>query len=115
MPIQAPQPLPDKSLIGSNSLMQQVSVEWKGVQPALGYSYRFFANTMYPNPNAKLLKIDGVEPSVENIKNGSYPFTVNFYAVTNGQPQGNTKKLIDWILSPQGQKLIEKCGYTPLK
>lgn len=115
MPIQAPQPLPDKSLIGSNSLMQQVSVEWKGVQPALGYSYRFFANTMYPNPDAKLLKIDGVEPSVENIKNGSYPFTVNFYAVTNGQPQGNTKKLIDWILSPQGQKLIEKCGYTPLK
>jgi len=114
LPVVAPQPLPDKSLIGTNSLMQQVSVEWKGVQPALGYSYRFFANTMYPNPDSKLLKVNGIEPSVGNIKNGSYPFIAEFYAVTNGEPQGNTKRLIDWILSPQGQTLIEKTGYIPL-
>lgn len=114
MPVVSPQPLPDKSLAGSNSLMKQISVRYKGVQPALGYSYRYFANTMFPNPEAKMLKINGVAPSAENIANGSYPFTVNFYAVTNGKPEGNTKLLIDWILSPQGQRLIEKCGYSPL-
>jgi len=112
--IQVPQPLPDVSLIGTNSLMQQVSVEWQGVQPALGYSYRFFATTMFVNPDAKLLKIDGVEPSIENIQNGSYPFVANFYAVTNGDPEGNTRLFIDWILSPQGQKIIERTGYAPL-
>ena len=69
---------------------------------------------MYPNPDAKFLKVDGAEPSVENIRNGSYPFTVNFYAITNGAPQGNTKKLIDWLLSEQGQRLIGKTGYVPL-
>ncbi|MBP5242434.1 MAG: substrate-binding domain-containing protein, partial [Clostridia bacterium] len=115
MPVIKPQPLPDKSLVGTNSLMKQVSVHYKGVQPALGYSFRFFAETMYPNEDAKMLKVNGVYPSTENIRTGKYPFTVNFYAVTNGEPTGNTKTLIEWILSPQGQKLMEKCGYVPLK
>jgi phosphate transport system substrate-binding protein len=115
LPIQVPQPLPDASLIGTNSLMKQVAVKWHGVQPAIGYSYRFYATTMYANPDAKLLKVNGIEPSIENIQNGSYPFVGNFYAVTNGEPNGNTKLFIDWILSPQGQEIIEKSGYTPLK
>ena len=68
---------------------------------------------MYANPDAKILKVDGVEPSVENIRNGSYPFAADFYAVTNGKPEGNTKLLIDWILSPQGQEIIGKTGYVP--
>ncbi len=115
LPIQVPQPLPDESLIGTNSLMKQVSVEWQGVQPAIGYSYRYYATTMYTNPDAKLLSVNGVEPSTENIQNGSYPFVADFYAVTNGEPEGNTKLLIDWILSPQGQEIIEKTGYTPIR
>ena len=111
-PIAAPRPLPDDSLIGTNSLMQQVTVEWNGVQPALGYSYRFFATTMYPNPDAKLLGIDGVYPSEENIRNGTYPFITELYAVTDGEPSGNVKLLIDWITSGQGQQLTEKAGYV---
>lgn len=114
LPILSPQPLPDDSLIGTNSLMKQVSVKWRGVQPALGYSYRYYAAVMFANPNAKMLSIDGVKPSIENIRNGSYPFTANFYAVTNGEPSGNSKRLIDWILSQQGQDIIEKTGYTPI-
>ena len=114
LPIQAPQPLPNASLIGANSLMKQVSVEWQGVQPAIGYSYRYYATTMYANPDAKLLRVDGVEPSVENIQNGSYPFIGDFYAVTNGEPVGNSKLLIDWVLSQHGQEIIEKTGYTPI-
>ena len=114
LPIIAPQPLPDKSLIGTNSLMHQISVRYRGVQPALGYSFRFFALTMFPNSEAKLLKINGIEPNTENIRSGLYPYTMNFYAITNGEPKGNTKKLIDWLLSPEGQELIERCGYSPL-
>jgi phosphate transport system substrate-binding protein len=115
LPIQVPQPLPDASLIGTNSMMKQVSVRWQGVQPAIGYSYRYFATTMYPNPDAKLLEVNGIEPSIENIQNRSYPFTADFYAVTNGEPHGNSKLLIEWILSRQGQEIIEKTGYIPIK
>lgn len=114
MPLIAPQPLPDRSLVGTNSLMQQVTVTWKGVQPALGYSYKYYATEMYANPSAKLLSIDGIAPTQENITSGAYPFVVDFYAVTNGQPTGNVKKLIDWILSPQGQELISRTGYAPI-
>ncbi len=114
MPIQAPQPLPDASLVGSNSLMQQVSVWYNGVQPALGYSYRYFAQTMYANPDTKLLSVEGVAPTDENIRSGAYPFVADFYAVTNGRPEGDVARLIEWILSPQGQELVEKTGYAPL-
>jgi phosphate transport system substrate-binding protein len=114
LPVFKPRPLPDDSLIGTGSMMKQVSVEWHGVQPAIGYSYRYYAVTMYPNPDSKLLKINGVYPSRETIVNGSYPFASDFYAVTNGQPTGNVKQLIDWILSDEGQYLIEKTGYAPI-
>ena len=114
LPIQVPQPLPDPSLIGTNSLMNQVGLRWQGVQPAIGYSYRFFATVMYANPDVKVLSVEGVAPTIENIQNGSYPFVANFYAVTNGVPSGNTRLLIDWILSPQGQRIIEETGYVPL-
>lgn len=113
IPIQVPQPLPDKTLIGTNSLMKQISVTWQGVQPALGYSYRYYATTMYANPETKLLSVNGVSPSFDNIQNGSYPFAADFYAVTNGEPNGNAKLLIDWILT-QGQEIIEKTGYAPI-
>lgn len=113
-PVFVPQPLPDLSLVGTNSLMQQISVEWNGVQPALGYSYRYFVTQMYPNPDAKLLTIDGYAPTNENIRTKKYPYVAEVYAVTNGSPQGDVKKLIEWILSPQGQLLIEKTGYTPI-
>ena len=114
LPIQKPQPLPDASLIGSGSMMEQVSVAWNGVQPALGYSYRYYATTMYANPNSKLLAINGVYPSNETIADGSYPFADNFYAVTNGEPTDNLRLFIDWILSDQGQYLITQTGYAPL-
>ena len=67
---------------------------------------------MYPNPDAKLLGIDGVYPSEENIRNGTYPFITELYAVTDGEPSGNVKLLIDWITSGQGQQLTEKAGYV---
>lgn len=114
LPVLAPQPLPSWAIDGSNSLMQQVSV-WHGdVQPALGYSYRYFAQTMYPNQDTKLLSIDGYAPTDENIRSGGYPFIAEVYAVTNGEPEGVIAEFVDWILSPQGQYLIEQTGYAPI-
>jgi len=114
LPIQKPQPLADNSLRGNGSMTEQVSVEWQGVQPAIGYSYRYYAISMSAKERSKLLAIDGIYPSIDTIANGTYPFADNFYAVTNGEPQGNTKVLIEWILSEEVQYLVEKAGYVPL-
>ena len=114
-PVLVPQPLPSGAIDGSNSLMKQVSVTYNGVQPALGYSYRYFAQSMYPNPDTKLLSVDGHAPTDDNIMNGNYPFVAEVYAVTNGKPEGAVAELIEWILSPQGQYLVEQTGYAPIK
>jgi phosphate transport system substrate-binding protein len=114
LPIRRPQLLPNKSLLGNQSMMQQVSLWWQGRQPALGFSFRYFAATMLVNPEAKLLNINGVAPTIENIAQQKYPLTSNFYAVTRGEPKGEAKEFIAWILSTQGQEIIEKTGYVPL-
>ncbi len=113
LPLASPRPF-DRSLVGTNSLMDQISAVRKGVMPVLGYSYRFFATTMRPNPHAKLLEIDGIAPTDENIRSGAYPFTVNFYAVTRKDCSANTARFLEWILSEEGQTLVEKAGYVPL-
>ena len=60
----------------------------------------------------KLLAVNGIVPNEENIRNGTYPFTVDMFAVTAGSPNPHVRELIDWMLSPQGQELIEKTGYV---
>ena len=62
------------------------------------------------------MSIDGVAPTVENIKNGRYPITASLYAVTyEGNHNKNVEKLIDWILSEEGQEIIVKTGYVGIK
>lgn len=63
----------------------------------------------------KALKINGVEPTQENAKNGTYMVTRQLYMNTKGDPNPVTKAFIDFILSPAGTKLIQKSGYIPLQ
>ena len=65
------------------------------------------------NPDIKLLSIDGIAPTVENIKSGSYPITTPLYAVTYaGNDNENVDLFLDWILSEEGQEIIERTGYA---
>ena len=89
-------------------------VSYKNYQNAIGYSFLFFATEMVQDNQIKLLSIDGVAPTRENVANGTYPLTYEFYAVTAGTDNPNAEQFIEWILSPQGQYLVEKTGYTPV-
>ena len=90
------------------------TADYKNYKNALGYSFRFYSTEMVKNNQIKLLSIDGISPTLENIENGSYPVASHFYAVTRAERDSNTEKLVNWILGEQGQELIEKTGYTPL-
>ena len=61
------------------------------------------------------MELNGVAPTRENVANRTYPYASEFYAVTAGTETPNAEAFIEWILSEQGQELIEKTGYTPLK
>ncbi len=83
---------------------------------AIGFSFRFYVEGVVSNSGIKLLSVNGVEPSETNICNGSYPIIYQFYAVYRKDNQNeNLQKLIDFILSEEGQKIIDENGYTPIK
>lgn len=54
-------------------------------------------------------------PTNETIKNGTYPISRYLYMYLCNRPTGEIKKYIDWILSPEGQKLVVELGYFPVK
>ena len=88
------------------------TVEYRNLPNAIGYSFRFFCTKMMDS-GVKLLSIDGVAPTVENIQNGSYPQITTLYAITRkGDPNPNIRVFLDWITSKQGQELVEKSGYV---
>lgn len=62
----------------------------------------------------KLLPIDGVAPSIENIANGRYPYRRPLNLVTRGKPQGETLRFIEWLKSPAGQQAVVAEGFLPI-
>ena len=99
-----------------NDLMSgivDVVSKYKNKTSSMGFSFRYYLEGIIKNPDIKMISIDGNAPTVESIKDGSYPITTPLYAVTyKDNPNENVKKLLDWVLSPEGQEIIEKTGYV---
>jgi phosphate transport system substrate-binding protein len=108
------EPLKENVVGGMGGIIEQVAV-YKNYANAIGYSFLFFATEMAQNDQIKLLSVDGIYPSKETIQTGEYPFIGPFYAITRGDETENMNKLVEWILSEQGQYLVERTGYIPLK
>lgn len=66
------------------------------------------------NDTVKAVKVDGVEATVENIKNGSYAVSRPFEVVTNDNLTDLSKDFISYILSKQGQDIISEEGYITI-
>lgn len=105
---------PKENVIGGMGGIISQTADYKNYKNAIGYSFRFYSTEMVKNNQIKLLSINGIYPSLTNIENGTYPIASEFYAVTRKDASENTKKMLKWIISEQGQELIEKTGYTPV-
>ena len=99
-------------LTAMGGIVEQVS-PYRNHRNAIGFSFRFYCTALMKNFHVKLLSINGVAPTIENIENGTYPLASDFYAVTRSDADSNTLKLLEWITGPQGQSLVAKVGYTP--
>ena len=103
-------------------IIQEVA-SYRNYRNAIGFSFRFYATEMVESGDIRLLALDGVEPTRETIRDESYPITETFYAVTAapvGEPplqerDPTAAAFLDWILSDQGQQLIEQTGYVALE
>ena len=81
----------------------------------IGFSFRYYVTGMLGEGKVKILTINGIAPTAETIADGSYPVAGNIYAIyRKGETNENVQKAIDFMLSPEGQKIVEQSGYIPL-
>ena len=117
--LQLMEPEKEDRITGMGGIITQVA-SYRNHKNAIGFSFRFYSTEMVENNQIRLLALNGVEPTKETIREGSYPISSNFYAITAspiGEPapeetNEDLRALIDWILSEQGQEIIEKTGYV---
>ena len=106
---------PVENVVGlMGGIINEVST-YHNYDNAIGFTYRYYSTQMVQNDKIRLLKINGIEPNVETIRSGEYPITGELYAVTAGSENPHIDELIDWILSEQGQAIIEKTGYVSIE
>jgi phosphate transport system substrate-binding protein len=83
---------------------------------SIGFSFRFYVEDIAENASSggvKMLALDGVYPSVENIRSGAYPIVTDFYAVTRkGETNPNVERFVAWMTSEEGRAIVEGSGYV---
>ena len=103
---------PDALLLPSSQAIADEVAQNKG---AIGYY-----GMGYISPRQKALKVapsegaEAVAPTVDNVVSGAYPISRPLFIYTNGKPEGDTKLFMDYILSPEGQAVVEKIDFVPI-
>ncbi len=96
-------------------LVEQVA-QYTNDSMRMGYTYLFYINTLYKNDDIKVLSIDGVSPTAENLRSGAYPFATNYFGVIRmGDEEAPGGKFLTWMQSEEGQRAIRQAGYVTLK
>jgi phosphate transport system substrate-binding protein len=81
---------------------------------AIGYSGLAYKTEHIGTPCVRVAEgSDCVAPSVETAIDRSYPVARPLFMYTSGQPQGDVKTYLDWIMSETGQCIILDKGYAP--
>jgi len=114
-----------KAVLGKGNKFRQGTLDMHGSKDvvdlvektpcAIGYS-----GLAYATDHLKMVCVskggaECVSPSVETAGNGSYPVARPLMMYTNGEPQGDIKTYMDWIMSDEGQCIILKKGYAPIR
>jgi len=110
----------DKTLFSPDTLLmpssEGISAEVRQNPNAIGYD-----GLGYVTPDQKVLGVARgagepyVMPTVETVKDGSYPIARGLYIYTAGEPQGAVAEYLDWILGPGGQAIVLDLGFVPLQ
>ncbi len=75
----------------------------------------------YNNPSLKEIAVardaasEGVKPTIESVVSGTYPISRPLFLYTNGEPKGAVKEFLEFALSPQGQEIVKKTDFVPIK
>ena len=100
-----------QSMPGTAAVVNAVSKD----KYAIGFGGAAYAKGIKYIKVKKDANSPGYEPTEENVKSGVYPISRFLYIYTRSKPTGAIKEYIDWILSSEGQALVSKVGYFPVK
>jgi len=87
----------------------QVKAAVAGQDNGIGYVGLGFADA-----NTPALKINGVTPSISTVTDNTYPLSRSLYMYTKGPTTGAVKMFIDFVLSSEGQAIVEQEEFVPL-
>jgi phosphate transport system substrate-binding protein len=110
----------DKTIFSADTLLlpssEGIIAEVRDNPNAIGYD-----GLGYVTPEVKKIAIatdNGqpyVLPSAETVNNATYPIARDLYMYTSGEPGGAVKEYLDWIFSPEAQKIVVDLGFVPVK
>jgi phosphate transport system substrate-binding protein len=69
----------------------------------------------YLGDKTKTLTINGITPSIETVLKNTYLYSRPLFMYTNGEPKGEVKQYLDFVIGKQGQKIARELGYIPLQ
>jgi phosphate transport system substrate-binding protein len=103
---------PDMMLPSMMGPLSAIAVDPSGI----GYSVYYYATFMLPTEGVRLIGVDGVPPTSQNIADRSYPLTTEVYAVIReGTSDDHGAVLLrDWLSSAEGQAVVEESGYVSI-
>jgi phosphate transport system substrate-binding protein len=100
-----------QTLQGTAAVVNAVANDPNGI----GYGGAAFAKGLKVAGVKKDDKTPAVLPTLETVRNGTYPITRYLYLYTRVKPAGTLKSFVDWATGPEGQAIVVKTGYFPLK
>lgn len=107
---------PAEGVIGFEGFAPDVATgpaDYRNLPNAIGYALRSECLELVDDNMIKLLSVNGVTPTDDNIAGGAYPYAETLYAVTlKGNDNPNVIAFMDWIKSKQGMELAENTGFA---
>lgn len=110
----------NKTLFSTDTLLlpssEGITAEVRDNPNAIGYD-----GLGYVTPEVKVVPVSKnqegpfILPSAETVNSGEYPIARDLYMYTAGQPAGVIKTYLDWIVSPEAQKIVSDLGFVPIK
>jgi phosphate transport system substrate-binding protein len=96
-----------QKMAGNEQIASEVAKNPNGI----GYVGLAYTDT----PGIKVVSIEGATPSKESVLAKKYPYARPTFYYTNGEPTGEAAKFVAFTLSEEGQKIVEKVGFVPIR
>ena len=106
--------IPEKQMItiGTMEGLIDTVMSYDNSANAIGFSVYYYASEMEAREGMKFISVNDVAPSNDTIRSGEYTLSNPFYVGITEEPSENAKILRDWLISEEGQRFVEDCGYV---